>query len=78
MDRPSACRGHMLPAPNGRSEEVTNLVMYLAKTSGAGVGLEAPHRAVAPFYSPMILLEMVVQVPGNAMFDVIAEDLVEG
>jgi len=49
-----------LLAPNGRSEEVTNLIMCLAKTSGAGVGLEAPHRAVAPFYPPMILLEMVV------------------
>ena len=31
-----------------------------------------------PFYPSMILFQMVVEVLGSAMFDVIAEDLVEG
>jgi hypothetical protein len=67
----------MLLAPGGRSEEVADLVMGPAEAEGAGVGLETPHWTVAPLYSPVILFQMVVQVLGSAMFDVIAEDLVE-
>jgi hypothetical protein len=29
-----------------------------AEAGGAGVGLEAPHRLVAPFYVPVILLDI--------------------
>jgi hypothetical protein len=60
MDRPSPGRGHVFLAPGGRSEEVAHLVMGPAETGGAEVGLEPPHRPVAPFYSSVILFEMVV------------------
>src|SRR5690242_1202542 len=78
MDHPSAGRGHVLLAPGGRAEEVADLVVGPAEAGGAGVGLEPPHRPVAPFHPSVILLEMVVQMLGRAMFEVIAEDLVEG
>ena len=60
IDHPSTSRGHVLLAPGGRSEEVAHLVVGQAEAEGAGVGLETPHRAIAPFYAPVILLEMVV------------------
>jgi hypothetical protein len=60
MDRPSTRRRHMLLAPGGRSEEVAHFVVGSAEAGGAGVGLETSHRAVAPFYSPVILFQMVV------------------
>jgi hypothetical protein len=60
IDRPSTGRGHVFLAPGGRSEEVAHFVVSQAETGSAEVGLKAPHRAVAPFYSSMILLEMVV------------------
>jgi hypothetical protein len=60
MDRPSTRYGHVLLAPGGRSEEVAHLVMSPAEAGGAGVGLEASHRLIAPFYSPVILFQMVV------------------
>src|SRR3954469_1827035 len=60
IDRPSTRRGHVLLAPGSRSEEVAHFVVGPAEAGGAGVGLEAPHWAVAPFYSPVILFQMVV------------------
>src|SRR3954453_5774430 len=60
IDRPSPGRGHVLLAPGGRPEEVAHLVMSPAEGEGAGVGLEASHRLVAPFYAPVILLQVVV------------------
>jgi hypothetical protein len=60
MDRPSTRCGHVLLAPSGRPEEVAHFVMSPAEAGGAGVGLETPHRLVAPFYSPVILFQMVV------------------
>ena len=60
MDRPSPGRGHVLLAPGGWSEEVAHLVVGQAEAEGAGVGLEASHRPVAPFYRSVILLQMVV------------------
>jgi hypothetical protein len=60
MDRPSPGRRHRLLAPGGRSEEIADLVMGPAEAGGAGVGLEASHRPVAPFYAPVILFQMVV------------------
>jgi hypothetical protein len=66
----------VLLAPGGRSEEVAHFVVGQAEPGSAGVGLETPQEA--PFYPSMILFQMVVQVLGSAMFDVIAEDLVEG
>jgi hypothetical protein len=60
MDRPSTGRGHGLLAPGGRPEEVAHLVMSPAEAGSAGVGLETPHWTEAPFYSPVILFQMVV------------------
>jgi hypothetical protein len=60
MDRPSPGCRHVLLAPGGWSEEVAHLVMSPAEAGGAGVRLEASHRLVAPFYSPVILFQMVV------------------
>jgi hypothetical protein len=60
MDRPSPGRGHVLLAPGGRSEEVAHFVVGPAEAGGAGVSLEASHRLVTPFYSPVILFQMVV------------------
>ena len=60
IDRPSTGRGHVLLASGGRPEEVAHLVMSPAEAGGAGVGLETPHRPVAPFYSPVILFQMVI------------------
>jgi hypothetical protein len=48
MDRPSTRCGHVLLAPGGWSEEVAHLVVGPAEAGGAGVGLEASHRLVAP------------------------------
>src|SRR4051794_8015235 len=48
IDRPSPGRGHVLLAPGGWSEKVAHFVVGEAEASGAGVGLEAPHRPVAP------------------------------
>ena len=60
IDRPSPSRGHVLLAPGGWSEEIAHLVVGPAEAGGAGVSLEASHRLVAPFYRPVILLQMVV------------------
>jgi hypothetical protein len=60
MDRPSTRRGHVLLAPGGWSEKVAHLVMGPAEAGSAEVVLEAPHRPVAPFYSSMILFQMVI------------------
>jgi predicted transposase YbfD/YdcC len=60
MDRPSTSRGHVLLAPGDRSEEVAHFVMGPAEAGGAGVGLKASHRLVAPFCRSVILLQMVV------------------
>jgi hypothetical protein len=60
MDRPSTGCGHVLLTPGGWSEEVAHFVVGLAEAEGAGMGLEASHRLVAPFYRSVILLEMVV------------------
>jgi hypothetical protein len=60
MDRPSPGRRHVLLASGGRPEKVAHLVMGPAEAGGAGMGLKAPHRSVAPFYSSVILFEMVV------------------
>jgi len=60
MDRPSPGRGHVLLAPGGWSEKVAHFVVGSAEAGSAGVGLETPHRPVAPFYSPVILFQMVV------------------
>jgi hypothetical protein len=68
----------MLLTPGGRAEEIANLVVGQAEAEGAGVGLETPHQPIAPFYSPVILFQMVVQVLGSTVFEVVTEDLVEG
>jgi hypothetical protein len=60
IDCPSPGCGHVLLAPGGRSEEVAHLVVSPAEAGGAGVSLEASHRLVTPFYSPVILFQMVV------------------
>ena len=60
IDRPSTRCGHVLLAPGGWSEEVAHFVVGQAEAGGAGVSLEAPHRPEAPFYSPVILFQMVV------------------
>jgi hypothetical protein len=60
MDRPSTDRRHVLLASGGRSEKVAHLVMGQAEAGGAGVGLKAPHRSVAPFYLSVILFQMVI------------------
>src|SRR5690242_18363814 len=66
MDRPSPSRGHVLLAPEGRSEEVAHFVVGPAEAGGAGVDLETPHRPEAPFYPSVILFQMVVEVLGRA------------
>jgi hypothetical protein len=63
MDRPSPRCGHVLLAPGGWSEEVAHLVMSPAEAGGAGVRLEASHRLVTPFYSPVILFDIPSTVP---------------
>jgi hypothetical protein len=49
-----------------------------AGTSGVGVGLEPPHRPQAPFHWPVILFEMVVEVLGSTMLEVVTKHLLQG
>src|SRR3954470_6509262 len=60
MDRPSPGCGHVLLAPGGWSEEVAHFIVGPAEAGGAGMSLKASHRLVTPFYSPVILFQMVV------------------
>ena len=63
MDRPSPGRGHVLPAPGGRAQEVADLVEGPAEAMSRIEILEAAHRAVASFYAPVILFDIPSTVP---------------
>ena len=42
------------------------------------MGLEPPHRPQAPFHWPVILFEMVVEVLGSTMLEVVTKHLLQG
>lgn len=53
----------------------TELIMRRTDAGGGGERAEPPHGIVALFDAPVILLNMVVQVPTDAMMRVGAERL---
>src|SRR4051812_40921720 len=78
MDSPAVSQRNVLVDVAGRAQEVADLIEGPAEAMSRIEVLEAAHRPIASFYSPVILFDHVVFVLAGAVVDVVAKFLGNG